>query len=127
MFNAILNGLRTGASGAATSGAFGAGAGNFLGGHGTALGSGAVKEFGTMPQVGAMASNGLGDVLSKLQNMTPEQSLMIAQQMAQFSAPPLFGTPEPVRPAVSQYSNFMNPGAGAQAPVMRTPLMPGGQ
>lgn len=131
MFAAMLNGLKsmgTGMSGAATSGTFGAGGKPFLGGEGTALGGGAMGEFGVGATVGGAAKTGLEGLMGKVQNMTPEQKLMIASQMAQFAAPPAMGAMQRPQAPVPQYSNFMNPAAGqpTPAPQLRTPLGIGG-
>ena len=125
MFSAMMNG----ASGAATSGAFGAGGKSFLSGPGTAMGGGAVSEFGVGASVGAGAKGGLDALMGKLQNMTPEQQLMIASQMAQFAAPPPMAPMAPqAGGGAPQYSSFMNPAGGqpAPAPQLRTPLGIGG-
>ena len=120
MFSAMMNG----ASGAATSGAFGAGGKSFLSGPGTAMGGGSVGEFGVGASVGGAAKGGLDALMGKLQNMTPEQQLMIASQMAQFAAPPPMAPMAPQGGGAPQYSSFMNPAGGqpAPAPQLRTPL-----
>lgn len=129
MFAAMMNGLKsmgTGASGAATSGAFGAGGKGFLSGPGTAMGGGSMGEFGVGASVGGAARGGLDQLMGKLQSMTPEQQLQIASQMAQFAAPPPMAMPQ--AGGAPQYSSFMNP-AGSQpapAPQLRTPLGIGG-
>lgn len=120
MFDAMLNGLKglqTGGSGAATSGVFGAGGQNFLGGNGTALGPGTINEFGAMPTAG----KGLADVFSKFDNMTPEQSLHIATQMAQFGAPPQMPQMQAPQIKAPQFSQFVQPQAQA-IPQLRTPM-----
>lgn len=130
MFANMLNMLQnvgTGASGAASAGAFGAGGKPFLGGEGTALGGGALKEFGAGQNIGAGVNQGLEGLMAKLQGMTPEQSMRIATQMAQFAAPPAM----PQAPAPQQrspgFSSFVQPQTAAPqaAPTLRTPLMGG--
>jgi len=137
MFSAILNGVRglasgasrmaggaaSGASGAASAGSFGPGAQNYLGGAGTALGKGSLNEFGLGTSLGAGANTSLQQLISKMDNMSPEQSMLIAHQMAQFASPPQFPPmATPNRPA-PQFSNFMQPGGQAQnAQQLRMPL-----
>lgn len=126
MWSSIINGLKgvqTGASGAASSGVFGAGGQNFLGGQGTALGAGAVKEFGAMPTLGANASQGMAGIMEKFNSMTPEQSLQIATQMAQFGAPPPMQQLQAPQIKAPQYSQFVQPQMQSQAgTALRSPL-----
>ena len=133
MFAQMLNAMKgfgTGASGAATSGTFGAGGQGFLSGQGTAMGGNALSEFGAAPTAGANVAGGLEGFMGKLQglqDMTPEQQMQIATQMAQFAAPPPMQAMQampPRQPPQQQYASFMNPAgqAPAPAPQMRTPL-----
>ena len=125
LMNAV-KGVGTGATGASTSGAFGPGGQNFLGGQGTAMGAGTVNEFGA----GNVAGDGLASIMGKLQNMTPEQQLQISGHLAQFAAPPATGMQPlaPVTPQQSSYSDFMQPAGQGQMPVpgLRTPIGIGG-
>lgn len=127
MFAQMLNAMKgfgTGASGAATSGAFGAGGKSYLSGPGTAMGGNAGSEFGAASTAGANMAGGLEGLMGKLQGMTPEQQMQIATQMAQFAAPPPMAAMQPPPVPAQQYSSFMNPAGQVPtaAPQMRTPL-----
>ncbi len=118
-----LNGIKPGATQSATAGVFGPGGKNYLGGAGTALGKGASNEFGMGASLSAGANKSLQQLVGKMDNMSPEQSLMIAQQMAQFAAPPQFPPVATPQQAAPQFSNFMQPGGQSRiTSQLRTPL-----